>query len=142
VDELDRAYVHEVHAVRTAPLSVSYWMNSLQPLATATDYFVTLNPCRRIAPERVLARFDYQHPMYDAAAIAAQADLRRIQGQRRTWFAGAWCGMGFHEDGLQAGLWASEAIGGVRRPWTVASESGRLPWVCEAPAECLLEAAP
>ena len=56
----------------------------------------------------------------------AQRQLWRLQGPRRTWFCGAWFGSGFHEDGLQAGLAVAEALGGVRRPWTVAAESGRI----------------
>ena len=62
----------------------------------------------------------------DAAALAAQRDLCRLQGHRRTWYCGSYCGYGFHEDGLQSGLAAAEDIGGVCRPWTVANESGRI----------------
>jgi uncharacterized protein len=107
-------------------LSLSYWMNSLQPLATRADYFVTLNPPRPIGPHHAKARFSYSHPVYDRAAIEAQRDLWRIQGSRSTWFAGAYFGYGFHEDALQAGLAAAEDLGGVRRPWTVDGESSRL----------------
>jgi len=49
-----------------------------------------------------------------------------LQGQRNTWFCGAYFGAGFHEDGLQAGLAVAEALGGVRRPWHVEDESGRI----------------
>ena len=59
-------------------------------------------------------------------ALRAQARLWSLQGQRRSWFCGAYFGAGFHEDGLQAGLAVAEALGGVRRPWTVANESGRI----------------
>jgi predicted NAD/FAD-binding protein len=107
-------------------LCVSYWMNALQPLATRTDYIVTLNPPRAIDPRHVVRTVDYAHPIFDAAALAAQGDLWRIQGRRSVWFAGAWCGSGFHEDGLQAGLHVAERLGGVRRPWTVANPSGRI----------------
>lgn len=108
------------------PFSVSYWMNSLQPLATRRDYFVTLNPRAPIAPRHLLARFDYQHPMFDAKAVAAQRHLWSLQGRRRTWFAGSYFGHGFHEDALQAGLAVAEDLGGVKRPWTVADDSGRI----------------
>jgi predicted NAD/FAD-binding protein len=64
--------------------------------------------------------------MFDAAAIAAQRAVWSLQGGRRTWFCGAHFGAGFHEDGLQAGLAVAEAIGGVRRPWSVTNESGRI----------------
>ena len=100
-------------------LSLTYWMNRLQPLDTRTDLFVTLNPGHDFAPGTVQYRTTYEHPLFDAGAMAAQAQLWRIQGVSRTWFAGAWMGYGFHEDGLQAGLEVAERIGGVNRPWAV-----------------------
>jgi predicted NAD/FAD-binding protein len=110
----------------TAPC-VTYWMNRLQPIDGAGDVFVTLNPAREPAPETVIRRETFAHPLFDSAALRAQRELWALQGQRRTWFCGAWFGAGFHEDGLQAGLAVAEAIGGVRRPWRVAGESARLP---------------
>jgi uncharacterized protein len=107
-------------------LCVSYWMNALQPLPTTTDYFVTLNPPRDPAPGTEIVRVAYAHPVFDTHAIEAQRDLHRLQGQRRTWFAGSYFGAGFHEDGLQAGLWVAEQLGGTRRPWIVANESSRI----------------
>lgn len=106
--------------------AVSYWMNRLQPLATKTDLFVTLNPRTPIDEGKILAKFDYTHPMFDLAAERAQRRLWSLQGEGEVWFAGAHFGQGFHEDGLQAGLAAAEAAGGVRRPWSVAAESGRI----------------
>lgn len=112
---------------RDASLSVTYWMNRLQPLGEhCPDLFVTLNPCREIAAASIIAAFDYAHPLFDAGAMAAQRELWRLQGRRRTWFCGSYFGYGFHEDGLQAGLAAAEDIGGVRRPWTVPDPSGRI----------------
>jgi predicted NAD/FAD-binding protein len=111
---------------RSDRLCVSYWMNALQSLKTRTDLFVTLNPPAEISPEHEIARFAYDHPVFDAAALAAQRDLWRIQGRRGIWFAGAYCGAGFHEDGLQAGLWVAESIGGVQRPWQIAAPSDRI----------------
>jgi predicted NAD/FAD-binding protein len=64
--------------------------------------------------------------VFDAAAGEAQEQLWSLQGVRRTWFCGAYFGAGFHEDGLQAGLAVAEQLGGVRRPWYVAGESGRI----------------
>jgi len=106
--------------------SLTYWMNSLQPLPTRTDLFVTLNPHRDFAPGSVLHRVDYEHPLFDARAVAAQRELWRIQGVDRLWFAGAWMGYGFHEDGLQAGLEVAERIGPAQRPWTVPDQRGRI----------------
>lgn len=106
--------------------SVTYWMNRLQHLPEDKPLFVTLNPLREPDPALVHWRGDYDHPVFDAAAGAAQARLWELQGGRRTWFCGAHFGAGFHEDGVQAGLAVAEQLGGVRRPWTVADESGRI----------------
>lgn len=107
-------------------LCVSYWMNSLQRLETSQDVFVTLNPIRDPDPASVVASFDYQHPMFDSAALDAQSRLWQIQGMRNTWFCGSYFGYGFHEDALQSGLAAAEALTGDRRPWRVAGESDRI----------------
>jgi uncharacterized protein len=112
--------------------TVTYWMNLLQNIPHDTPLFVTLNPHR--APRHELHREIYEHPLFDSAAIAAQRRLWSLQGWRNTWFAGAYFGAGFHEDGLQAGLAAAEAVGGVRRPWTVANESGRIAVVPSLPS--------
>lgn len=105
---------------------VTYWMNRLQHLDDPRDLFVTLNPTREIAPEAVVHTDVYEHPLFDAGAIAAQGEIWDLQGARRTWFCGSYFGHGFHEDALQSGLAVAEALGGVRRPWTVENESGRM----------------
>jgi predicted NAD/FAD-binding protein len=105
---------------------VTYWMNRLQALPTKQDLFVTLNPTKALNEAKVLKSQTYQHPLFDAPAIAAQKELWSLQGGRNTWFCGAHFGSGFHEDGLQSGLAVAEAIGGVRRPWTVADPNGRI----------------
>ncbi|MFT9090120.1 MAG: FAD-dependent oxidoreductase [Gluconacetobacter sp.] len=106
-------------------VAVTYWMNRLQHLPCGRDWFVTLNPGRPL--DGTVLRRSVAHPVFDIAALRAQARLWSIQGSRCTWFCGAWWGAGFHEDGLQAGLAVAEALGGVRRPWSVARESGRIP---------------
>lgn len=98
----------------SARVGVTYWMNRLQPLNTTQELFVSLNPPDE--PSGVLGRFDSSHPQFDAASGRAQARLHSIQGVRRTWFAGAWCGYGFHEDGLQSGLAVASALG-APPPW-------------------------
>jgi predicted NAD/FAD-binding protein len=110
----------------TRRLSVTYWMNRLQNIPETTPLFVTLNPLREPQPASVIHRDTYEHPRFDAAAIAAQERLWSLQGVRNTWFCGAYFGAGFHEDGLQAGLAVAEALGGVRRPWNVRGESDRI----------------
>jgi predicted NAD/FAD-binding protein len=80
-----------------------YWLNRLQPLPFRDPVFVSLNPLRPIRPECVLQTFEYDHPVFDLGAIRAQARVPDLQGADRIWFAGAWMGYGFHEDGLRAG---------------------------------------
>ena len=87
-----------------------YLLNQLQPLPWQQPVIVSLNPIREPQPSQVIQSFDYAHPVFDHAAIAAQRHLATIQGQRRTWFCGAWTGYGFHEDGLASGLAVAESI--------------------------------
>ena len=108
------------------PIAVTYWMNRLQNLKINRDVFVSLNPAVEPRADRVIATFDYTHPLFDGRAVAAQSQLWRLQGEGGLWFCGAYFGAGFHEDGLQAGLAVAEALGGPRRPWRVADESGRI----------------
>lgn len=105
---------------------VSYWMNQLQGIASREQLFLTLNPRREPAAASVLYETEYEHPLFDAAALRAQERLWSLQGRRNTWFCGAHFGAGFHEDGLQAGLAVAEQLGGVRRPWDVADASARI----------------
>ena len=109
-----------------AGLSVTYWMNRLQPLPTREDIFVTLNPASAIRDDKTIATVDYDHPVFTADAVAAQKHLWSLQGRGGVWHCGAWFGYGFHEDGIQSGLAVAEDLGGVTRPWTVANPSGRI----------------
>jgi predicted NAD/FAD-binding protein len=99
---------------RSEPVSLTYWMNRLQNLRTRRPVFVTLNPIRE--PRGEVQRFTYAHPQFDRRAIDAQLRVGSIQGRRRTWFAGAWRGHGFHEDGLRSGLDVAAALG-APAPW-------------------------
>ncbi len=107
-------------------LCLTYWMNSLQSLPVKDNVFVTLNPPQDRKIDNVLMRCNYSHPIFDTAALEAQKQLWTLQGTNRTWFCGAHFGSGFHEDGLQSGLAVAEQLGGLRRPWTVENESGRI----------------
>jgi len=106
-------------------LCVTYWMNRLQGLP-GQDLFVTLNPPRPPRPDTLLRSELYEHPIFNPAAIQAQKRLWSLQGQGGVWFCGAHFGAGFHEDGLQSGLAVAEQLGGMRRPWSVENESGRI----------------
>lgn len=98
------------------PVGVSYLINRLQPLPFAEPVVVTLNPARAPEAGKVIAAFDYDHPVFDAAAIEAQRDLPAVQGQNGIWLAGAWGRYGFHEDGLMSALAVANRLG-VRAPW-------------------------
>ncbi|MBK6975514.1 MAG: FAD-dependent oxidoreductase [Sterolibacteriaceae bacterium] len=98
------------------PVSVSYLINRLQPLPFAQPVVVSLNPFIEPDEAKVIAEFDYAHPVFDQAAIDAQARMPRLQGQRNTWFCGAWLGYGFHEDGLRSAVDVANRLG-VAAPW-------------------------
>jgi uncharacterized protein len=99
-----------------APIELTYWMNRLQAIDPSKPLFVTLNPSGTIDPAKIFASIDYEHPIFDASAAAAQRLFPKIQGVNHAWFAGAWQGYGFHEDGLRAGLRAALRLGG-QIPW-------------------------
>jgi hypothetical protein len=88
----------------TSKVAVTYSMTRLQGLPDA-PYLVTLNP--RTEPRGILHDVMFTHPQFDAAALAAQSELPRLANTRRTYYAGAHFGFGFHEDGLRAGLAAA-----------------------------------
>ncbi|HSN17119.1 MAG TPA: FAD-dependent oxidoreductase [Gammaproteobacteria bacterium] len=99
-----------------AQVCLTYWMNRLQKLPSRRQYFVTLNPMRKPAPGSVLYEAQYQHPVFSAETLRAQREFGAIQGRRRTWFAGAWRGHGFHEDGLKSAIEVVEGMG-YDVPW-------------------------
>ncbi len=98
------------------PVGVSYLINKLQPLPFATPVVVTLNPAREPDPAKVIAEFDYAHPIFDGPAIAAQQNLASVQGENGIWLAGAWGSYGFHEDGLKSALRVVNGMG-IHAPW-------------------------
>ncbi len=113
-------------------VAVTYWMNRLQNIDERLPLFVSMNPLREPDPALVHGEHAYDHPVFDAAALAAQARIGRIQGRGGVHYAGAWLGYGFHEDGLRSGLEAAARLG-VAAPWkpsldvepTIPAASGR-----------------
>ncbi|MCY1314139.1 hypothetical protein D9M70_647470 [compost metagenome] len=79
-------------------------MNILQGLDAPVTFCVSLNQGAAVDPAKVLARFEYAHPQYSHAAIAAQSSLESLQGQQHSYFCGAYWGNGFHEDGVVSAL--------------------------------------
>ncbi len=92
-----------------------YLINRLQPLPWAQPVIVSLNPLREPHRDRVLGEWSYSHPVFDRAAIAAQQQLPTLQGQRHSWFAGAWTRYGFHEDGLMS---AHAVVDAMQASWS------------------------
>lgn len=99
-----------------AAVCLHYLINRLQPLPWTQPVVVSLNPdpARPLDDAQVLGRYHYSHPVFDAAAVRAQAELPQIQGVSRLWFAGAWTRYGFHEDGLMS---AQAVVRGLRQRW-------------------------
>ena len=110
-------YLADRDGVDNQRVTVSYWMNRLQSIAGERQYVVSLNP--RVEPKarHVIREIEYDHPVFDGEAIAAQGRLDEIQGADRAWFCGAWCGYGFHEDGLASAVRVARGLG-VDVPWS------------------------
>ncbi len=102
-----------------AAVCLHYLINRLQPLPWQQPVIVSLNPdpAHEPAPGQVLREFDYAHPVFDRAAVAAQRELPAIQGRSHVWFCGAWARYGFHEDGLMSAL---AVVDGLRQRWRAA----------------------
>lgn len=96
--------------------TVSYCMNLLQGIDAPEPLVVTLNRTDAIDPAKILRRMQYHHPVYSHASVAAQSRKAEIQGLRRTWFAGAYWGWGFHEDGMRSAVEVAEALGMAWHP--------------------------
>ncbi|MBB5516153.1 hypothetical protein FHS89_002179 [Rubricella aquisinus] len=99
----------EADAGRPAP--VTYWMNRLQSIPKEHPLFVSLNPGTEPDPALIHAEFSYDHPLFSEGAFRAQEDIGHIQGRGGVWYAGAWLGYGFHEDGLRSGLRVAASLG-------------------------------
>lgn len=103
------------------PQGVTYWMNRLQNLATDRQVFLSLNPPFEPHPDSVVGTFNYSHPVFDSAAIAAQRGLDAIQGRCHTWYCGSYHGYGFHEDAFSSGMDVARRLG-APVPWSDANE--------------------
>lgn len=102
---------YNIHEGAQKRVSVTYHMNRLQSLATSTDYCVSLNANDMIAPDRIVRKLVYEHPLYDHAAIAAQARWAEVSGRNRSHYCGAYWLDGFHEDGLNSAIRVARSLG-------------------------------
>ncbi len=110
-------YISEQRKDTSGCVSLSYWMNNLQPLNTKTPIIVTLNPGRMPSADLIQDQYSFEHPVFDQAAIAAQAKIQNIQGKDRISYCGAWQRYGFHEDGLLSAVNVAKQFG-ITPPWT------------------------
>jgi len=94
----------------SARVCLHYLLNRLQRIPFEQPVVVSLNPLQAIDPATIVGEYDYAHPVFDLAAIEAQKRLPLLQGQQHTWYAGAWTGYGFHEDGLKSGLQVGRSL--------------------------------
>lgn len=93
-------------------ICLTYWMNRLQSIDPSRPLFITMNPASPPKETDVFLNYTFDHPQFDVAAEAAVRSIKRVQGHQNLWFAGAWMGRGFHEDGLKSGLSAGLSLGG------------------------------
>jgi predicted NAD/FAD-binding protein len=112
-------------------IGVTYWMNLLQGIDHRHPLFVSLNPREAIPDEMVFDTTEFDHPVFDSAAIAAQPRLQALQGRRNTWFAGAHLGHGFHEDGLASAVRVARALG-ANVPWLRPDAAQQKTWTAPA----------
>ena len=117
-------YMSTANQDKPRSVSVSYLINRLQPVPVDTPVIVSLNPQFEPDPAKVIGDYEYDHPLFDQAAIGAQAGLDAIQGTQRLWFCGAWGGYGFHEDGLASAMAVANRLG-CQAPWQEAAAPGR-----------------
>lgn len=110
-------YLSEQQQDNSNSVSLSYWMNNLQPLETQTPIIVTLNPGRSPDPKQIKDEYTFEHPVFDQAAINAQQELHKIQGKDKIWYCGAWQRYGFHEDGILSAVNVAKEFG-ITPPWT------------------------
>ena len=97
-------------------IAVTYWMNNLQNIDNNYPLFVTLNPNQEISEDKIFAKFNYEHPIFDEAAVKSQSKIDKIQGLDRIYFCGAYQKYGFHEDGISSAIKAINKLN-VFTPW-------------------------
>ena len=100
-------------------LSMTYWLNNIQKLNTQTNFFLTLNPEKRIQDKSIHKEITFSHPIFDLNNKDVKIQIMRRQGRNNIWVCGSFLGYGFHEDGIQSGLLVAENITKEDRPWTM-----------------------
>ena len=111
-------YLRDAGCQENQGLALTYWMNLLQGIDKNYPLFVTLNSSNKIDPKKIFAEFEYEHPIFDEAAVEAQKDFKKIQGLENLYFCGAYLRYGFHEDGLLSAINVAKKLG-VVAPWSL-----------------------
>ena len=96
---------------RSTPAAVTYNMNILQGIRSATTFCVSLNQTDAIDPAQILGRYRYAHPQYSLDGLRAQARWQELLGEQHSYYCGAYWANGFHEDGVVSALRVAEAFG-------------------------------
>jgi predicted NAD/FAD-binding protein len=99
-------------------IELSYYMSRLQDIPSDMPVVVTLNPATEVRQGTMFYQTDYEHPRFSLATDEAQNTLEQVQGERHTYFAGAWLGHGFHEDGLRSAVAVAQSLG-ADVPWRI-----------------------
>jgi uncharacterized protein len=107
-------------------LSITYWLNSIQKLRTDLNFFLTLNPHKKIREDCIHKVIKFSHPIFDTKNRALKDKILQKQGDNNIWICGSFLGYGFHEDGIQSGLLVAEDISKRNRPWTTDESWNRL----------------
>ena len=88
-----------------------YWMNRLQNVSEKKDYFVSINVIPGSIDEtKILRVIDYEHPLFDVAAVQAQKELYKLNETGPLYFCGSYFKYGFHEDAYASAVALSEKI--------------------------------
>lgn len=126
---------------RSTTASVTYDLSRLQNVPSPTPILLSLNITDRIDPDKILQQISYDHPAFNRHSYSAQKRLPEIQGQRQTYFCGAWCGYGFHEDGVKSALAVAAYFGKNLDECTVACTKERSPTHAMGPSSISLTTA-
>ena len=105
---------------------MTYWLNSIQKLNTETNFFLTLNPEKKISDREMHKEIIFTHPIFNLNNKEIKKQILARQGQNNIWVCGSFLGYGFHEDGIQSGLLVAENITKEDRPWTIEKSWNRI----------------
>jgi predicted NAD/FAD-binding protein len=101
---------------------LTYNMNILQGIKSNATFCVTLNATETIDKSKIINQFSYSHPVFSLDSVTAAKEIENINGLNNTWFAGAYLGNGFHEDGVVSGRQVATLINRLPNSHTAKQE--------------------